>query len=52
MNDNKKKLNELINLLKWQIDMGADAMVEEKKIIFFKKENFLIKTKIKNFFSR
>ena len=31
MSNNKKDLNELTNLLKWQIDMGADAMIEEKK---------------------
>ena len=31
MNDNKKKLNEFIDILKWQVDIGADSMVEEKK---------------------
>ena len=30
MKNYKKELNELTNLLKWQIDMGADAMIEEK----------------------
>ncbi len=29
MNDNDKKLSEFTDILKWQIDMGADAMVEE-----------------------
>ena len=33
-----KKLSEFIDILKWQIDIGADSMVEEKKIqSFFKK---------------
>ena len=36
MNKNKKEINELTNLLKWQIDMGADAMIEKKKQLFFK----------------
>ena len=36
MNDNKK-LNEFIDILKWQVDIGADSMVEEKKITFFEK---------------
>ena len=38
MNDNKKKLNEYINILKWQIDIGADSMVEEKKNNLFMKK--------------
>ena len=40
MNDNEKKLCEFTDILKWQIDIGADAMVEEKKNnLFLKKEN-------------
>ena len=35
MKDNKKKINELTKLLKWQIDMGADAMIEDKNYKFF-----------------
>ena len=31
MNDNEKKLSEFSDILKWQIDIGADAMIEEKK---------------------
>ena len=39
MNDNEKKLSEFSDILKWQIDIGADAMVEEKKNnLFLKKE--------------
>ena len=39
MSNNKKDLNELKNLLKWQIDMGADAMIEEKNNFFSNKES-------------
>ena len=45
MNNNKKGLNELTNLLKWQIEMGADAMTEEKNNFFSNKETNL---KVKN----
>ena len=38
MNDNEKKLSEFSDILKWQIDIGADAMVERKKQSFLKKE--------------
>ena len=38
MSNNKKELNELKNSLKWQIDMGADAMIEEKNNFFSNKE--------------
>ena len=38
MGNNKKDLNELKNLLKWQIDMGADAMIEEKNNFFSNKK--------------
>ena len=38
MNNNKKKINELTNLLKWLIDMGVDAMVEKKNNFFSNKE--------------
>ncbi len=44
MEDNKKEINELTESLKWQIDMGADAIIEEKNIFFSKKElNFKAK---------
>ena len=39
MSNNKKELNELKNSLKWQIDMGADAMIEEKNNFFSNKES-------------
>ena len=45
MNNNKKEINELTNLLKWQIDMGADAMIEEKNN-FFQIKKQLLKQKI------
>ena len=38
MKNYKKDLNELTNLLKWQIDMGADAMIEKKNNFFSNKE--------------
>ena len=38
MKNYKKDLNELTNLLKWQINMGADAMIEEKNNLFSNKE--------------
>ena len=38
MSNNKKDLNELTNLLKWQIDMGANAMIEEKNDFFSNNE--------------
>ena len=38
MSNNKKDLNELTNLLKWQIDMGVDAMIENKNNFFSNKE--------------
>ena len=38
MNNNKKEINELTNLLKWQIDMGVDAMIEKKNNFFLNKE--------------
>ena len=34
MKNYKKDLNELTNLLKWQINMGADAMIEKKNNLF------------------
>ena len=45
MKDNKKEINELTDLLKWQIDMGADATIEEKKSKFFLNEKKVSKTK-------
>ena len=39
MNNNKKEINKLTNLLKWQIGMGADAMIEEKNNFFPNKES-------------
>ena len=45
MSNNKKDLNELTNLLKWQIDMGADAMIEDKNHKFFSNEEKISKTK-------
>ena len=48
MSNNKKDLNELTNLLKWQIDMGADAMIEKKNNFFSNKENKEITVKTKN----
>jgi len=38
MNNNKKEISELTNLLKWQIDMGADAMIEKKNNFFSNNE--------------
>ena len=38
MKDNQKELSELTHLLKWQIDMGAEAMMEEKKNKFLPKK--------------
>ena len=38
MKDNQKELSELTHLLKWQIDMGAEAMIEEKKSEFLPKK--------------
>ena len=38
MNKNNKEINELTNLLDWQIDMGADAMIEKKNNFFSNKE--------------
>ena len=52
MNDNKKKLNEFIDILKWQIDIGADSMVEEKKNKLFLKKVKIDKNQIsEDFFS-
>ena len=38
MNSNQKELKKLNDLLKWQIDMGAEAMIEDKNNLFFNKE--------------
>ena len=38
MNNNKKEINELTNLLKWRIDMGVNAMIEKKNNFFANKE--------------
>ena len=38
MSNKKQDLNELKNLLEWQINMGADAMIEKKKNLFSNKE--------------
>ena len=38
MKDNQKELSELTHLLKWQIDMGAEAMIEVKKINSFQRK--------------
>ena len=43
MNNNKKGVNELTNLLKWQIDMGADAMIEKKNNFSNKEPTFKAK---------
>ena len=52
MNDNKKKLNEFIDILKWQVDIGADSMVEEKKNNLFLKKEKIDKNQIsEDFFS-
>ena len=52
MNDNKKKLNEFIDILKWQVDIGADSMVEEKKNnLFLKKEKIDKNQTSEDFFS-
>ena len=36
--NNKKEINELTNLLKWHINMGADATIEEQNNLFSNKE--------------
>ncbi len=38
MNNYKKSLNELTNMLKWQIDMGVDAMINEKNNFYINKK--------------
>ena len=38
MNNKKKQISELTNLLKWQIDIGANAMVEKKQNIHLIKQ--------------
>ena len=38
MKDNQKELSELTHLLKWQIEMGAEAMIEVKKNKFLPKK--------------
>ena len=45
MKDKQKELRELTHLLKWQIDMGAEAMMEEKNNKFFSKKEINYKIK-------
>ena len=43
MNNNEKDLSKSLNLLKWQIDMGADAMIEENNNYLFLKNETISK---------